>query len=107
MIANDGILVSQSKSAEYYQSSFVILRQEIDFRKSRLYVFNQVVSQVKIAFLIPINYLGFKKVRTLQIQIIHKLQTFLHQNINSFVRQSVFLNETITSNNLYKSLYSA
>ena len=107
MIVIDGTLVSQSKSADYYQSSFVISRREIDFEKSRLYVFNQFVSQVKTAFLIPVNYLEFKQVRTFQIQIIQKLQNLLHQNINSFIRQAVFINEIITSNNLYKSLYSA
>ena len=107
VIVSDGALVSQSKSADYYQSSFVISRREIDFEKSRLYVFNQFVSQVKTAFLIPVNYLEFKQVRTFQIQIIQKLQNLLHQNINSFIRQAVFINETITSNNLYKSLYSA
>jgi len=107
VIVSDGTLVSQSKSADYYQSSFVISRREIDFEKSRLYVFNQFVSQVKTAFLIPVNYLEFKLVRTVQIQIIQKLQNLLYQNINSFIRQAVFINETITSNNLYKSLYSA
>jgi hypothetical protein len=107
VIASDGTLVSQSKSADYYQSSFVIARCELDFKKSRLYVFNQFVSRIKIAFLIPVNYLEFKQVRTFQIQIIQKIQTLLHQNINSFIRQAIFLNELITSNNLYKSLYTA
>ena len=107
VIASDGTLVSQSKSADYYQSSFVISRRELDAEKSRLYVFNQFVSRIKISFLIPVNYLEFKLVRTFQIQIIQKLQNLLYQNINSFIRQAVFINETITSNNLYKSLYSA
>jgi hypothetical protein len=107
VIASDGTLVSQSKSEDYYQSSFVISRRELDSEKSRLYVFNQFISRIKISFLIPVNFLGFKQVRTFQIQIIQKLQKFLHQNINSFIRQAVFINETITSNNLYKSLYSA
>ncbi|MBF4465992.1 hypothetical protein [Flavobacterium sp. LC2016-12] len=107
VIANDGILGSQSKSADYYQSSFVILRRELDFEKSRLYVFNQFVSRLKIAFAFPVNYLEFKQVRSFQILIIQKIQTLLHQNLTSFIRQTVFINETITSNNLYKSLYSA
>lgn len=106
MIASDGTLVSQSKSADYYQSSFVISR-ELDSEKSRSYGFNQFVSRLKIAFTFPVNYLQFKQVRSFQIQIIQKLQKLLHQNINSFIRQAVFINETITSNNLYKSLYSA
>jgi hypothetical protein len=107
VIASDGTLVSQSKSADYYQSSFVISRRELDAEKSRLYVFNQFVSRLKIAFTFPVNYLEFKQVRSFQIQIIQKLQTLLHQSINSFIRQAVFINETISSNNLYKSLYSA
>jgi hypothetical protein len=107
VIASDGTLVSQSKSADYYQSSFVISRRELDSEKSRLYVFNQFVSRIKIAFLIPVSYLEFKRVRTFQIQIIQKLQTLLHQNINSFIRQAAFINETIISNNSHKGLYSA
>jgi len=107
VIASDGTLVSPSKSADYYQSSFVISRRELDSEKSRLYVFNPFVSRIKISFLIPVSFLGFKQVFTFQTQIIQKVQTLLHQHINSFIRQAVFINETITSNNLYKSLYSA
>ena len=107
MIASDCTLDSQSKSADYYQSSFVISRRELDLKKSRSYVFNQFVSRIKITFLIPVNYLGFKQIRSFQIQIIQKLQNLLHQEINSFIRQAVFVNQTITCSNLYKSLYSA
>lgn len=107
VIASDGTSVSQSKAADYYQFSFVISRRELDSEKSRSYVFNQFASRIKIAFLIPVNYLEFKQVHTFQIQIIQKLQKLLHQNINSFIRQAVFINETITSNNFYKGLYSA
>jgi hypothetical protein len=107
VIVSDVILVSQSKSTDYYQSSFVILRRELDLKKSRLYVFNQFVSRIKIAFLIPVNYLEFKEVCSFQIQIIQKIQNLLHQNINSFIRQAVFVNEIITSSNHFKSLYSA
>ena len=106
MIASDGTLVSQSKSADYYQSSFVISRRKLDFKKYSLYVFSQSLSRLKIAFSNPVKYLGLKQVRSFQIQIIQKLQKLLHQNINSFIRQAVFINELITSNNLYKSLYS-
>ena len=107
VIVSDGTLVSQSKSADYYQSSYVISKRELDSKKSRLYVFNQFVCEVKIAFTFPVNYLEFKRVRSFQIQVIQKLQNLLHQNITSFIRQTVFINETITSNNLHKSLYSA
>jgi len=107
VIASDGTSVSQSKAADYYQSSFVISRRELDSEKSRSYVFNQFASRIKIAFLIPVNYLEFKQIRSFQIQIIQKLQKLLHQNINSLIRQAVFISEIITSNNLYKGLYSA
>ncbi|OXA82573.1 hypothetical protein B0A65_00815 [Flavobacterium frigidimaris] len=107
MIASDGTLVSQSKSTDYYQSSFVVLKRELYSKKSRLYAFNQFSSRIKIAFLIPVNYLEFKQVRSFQLHIIRKLQNLLHQNITSFIRQAIFINETINSNNLYKSLYSA
>ncbi len=107
VIAGDGTLVSQSKSADYYQSSFVISRREVDFKKSRLYVFNQFVSGIKSAFLIPVSYLEFKKVCSLQIQVVLKLLLLLHQEIASFIRQAVFINEITASSNLYKSLYKA
>ena len=104
VIASDGTSVSQSKAADYYQSSFVI--SGLEFKKSRLYIFNRSVS-LKIAFSFPVNYLEFKQVRSFQIQIIQKLQKLLHQNINSLIRQAVFISEIITSNNFYKGLYSA
>jgi hypothetical protein len=104
VIASDGTSVSQSKAADYYQFSFVI--SGLEFKKSRLYIFNRSVL-LKIAFSFPVNYLEFKQVRSFQIQIIQKLQKLLHQNINSLIRQAVFISEIITSNNLYKGLYSA
>jgi len=107
VIASDGTLFSQSKSADYYQSSFVISRRELDLKKSRLYIFNTSVSRLKIAFSIPVHYLEFKEVRSSQIQIIQKLQKLLHQNIDSFIKLAVFVNETFASNNFRKSLYSA
>jgi len=107
VIASDGTLGSQSKSADYYQSSFVISRRELDLKTSRLYLFNQSVSRIKIAFSIPVTYLEFKQLSSFQVGIIQKTQNLIHQNISSFIKQSVFVNERITSNNLYKSLYSA
>lgn len=107
MIARDGILDSQSKSADYYQSSCVILKTELDFRNSRLYTFSQFVSRIKSSFLIPVKFLEFSVVFSLQIRVFQKGQTLLHQKINSFIRQSVFVNEIITSNNNRKSLYNA
>lgn len=107
MIASDCTLVSQSKSADYYQSSFVILRRELDFKNSSFFLFNKLRTFEKVGFSIPLIFLQFKVVCNVQIRVLLQLQKLLHQNINSFIKQSVFVNEIITSNNLYKSLYSA
>jgi len=106
VIASDGTLVSQSKSSDYYQSSYVILKTELDFKNSRLYTFSQFVSRIKSSFLIPVKFLEFAVVFSLQIQVFQKTRALLYQKINSFIRQSVFVNEIITSNNYRKSLYN-
>jgi len=107
LIANDGTLDSQAKSADYYQSSFVILKRELDFKNSRLYVFGQFILRIQTSFPIPLLLLGFSAVCSFQIPVLLKLRTLLYQKINSFIKKSVFVNELLTSNNLYKSLYSA
>ena len=107
LIANDGTLDSQAKSADYYQSSFVILKRELDFKDSRLYVLGQLIPRVQVSFPIPLLLLGFSTVCSFQIRVLLKLRTLLYRYINSFIKQAVFVNELLTSNNLYKSLYSA
>jgi len=107
LIANDVTLDSQAKSADYYQSSFVILKHELDFKDSRLYVLGQLISSVQTSFSIPLILLEISVVCSFQIRVLIKLRTLLYQHINSFIKQSVFVNELLTSNNLYKSLYSA
>ncbi|KQO29920.1 hypothetical protein ASF10_05285 [Flavobacterium sp. Leaf82] len=107
VIANDGTVDFQTKSADYYQSSFVILRRELNFRTSRFYIYKQLKDGVSGSFLIPVIYLQLKDVCNLQVRTVQKLQKLLYQNLHSFMRQSVFMNEIITSNNFYKSLYSA
>jgi hypothetical protein len=107
LIANDGTLDSQAKSADYYQSSFVIIKRELDFTNFRFYVLGQLISRVQTSFSIPLLSLGFSTVCSFQIRVLLKLRTLLYQTINSFIKQSVFVNELLTSNNLYKSLYSA
>lgn len=106
VIASDATLDPQSKSADYYQSSYVILKTELDFKKARLYAFKRFVSAIKISFLVPLKFLQFAAVFSLQILVFLKTRILLHQKINSFMRQSVFVNEIITSNNYYKGLYS-
>jgi len=107
VIAGDGTLYSQSKSAEYYQSSFVILKGELNLKNSRLYKFGQVASCNKTRFSIVLNFLKAENVFSFQIKKLLKLQNLLHQKINSFINHAVFINEIIISNHFSKSLYNA
>jgi hypothetical protein len=107
MIASDGTLGFQSKSADYYQSSFVVLRRELDFKAFRLYKCNPVVSRAKTIFSIVLKYLNNEDVFSFQINIIFKFRKVLHQKINSFINQFLFVNEIINSNNFKTSLYIA
>lgn len=107
MIASDGTLDFQSKSADYYQSSFVVLRSELDFANSRFYIFKSLQSAKKTSFLIPVIYLELKSAFSFQIQIVLQIQKLLYQNLTSFINQSVFVNEVLNSKHLYKSLYNA
>jgi hypothetical protein len=107
LIANDGVLDAQSKSAAYYQSSVVSLGPELDFRNSQVYLFGAFISRVKIAFLIPLHYLDFKQVCGFRIRLVLKLRLLLHQIISSFTKQAVFVNEIFNSKNTYRSLYRA
>jgi len=107
VIAGDGTLYSQSKSAEYYQSSFVVLRKEIELKSSRLYKFGQAVFWNEIRFSIVLNFLKTKNAFTFQIKKLLKLQNLLYQNLTSFINQSVFINEIIISKHFGKSLYNA
>lgn len=107
VIAGDGTLYSQSKSAEYYESSFVVSRKEIELKSSRLYKFGQVLSWNEIRFSIVLNFLKTENVLTFQIKKLLKLQKLLHQKLTSFINQSIFINEIITSKHFGKSLYNA
>lgn len=107
MIANDCTIDFQSKSADYYQSSFVVLRRELDFATSRFYIFNRLKSAIKIPFLIPVVYLQLKTVFNFRIHVLLDLQQLLFQKLSSFIKQSVFVNETIHSCNFKTSLYNA
>ena len=106
LIANDA-LDSQAKSADYYQSSYVILKRELNFKDSRVYALGPSISRVQISFSIPLLSLGISVICGFQIRLLLKLRKLLYQNINSFIKQSAFVNEHLTSNNLYKNLYSA
>ena len=107
MIAGDFTLDSQSKSAAYYQSSFVVLRRELNLKSSFFYKFGEVASFSKTRFSIVLSFLKIENIFTFQVKKLLKQQDLLYQKLTSFINQSVFVNEIITSNNFYKSLYSA
>ncbi len=107
LMANDGTLDSQSNSVEYYQFSSVILRRELNYKGSKLYMFNPINSVEKTSFLFQLAYLQFQDSYSLQIPVLLQLQTLLYQKVSSFAMQHIFINEMITSRNSYKSLYTA
>lgn len=101
VIVGDGALDFQSKSVDYYQSSLINVSRELNVKDSGLYVFNQVKSQGKTFFSIPLRCVEFTAVFSLQVKIVLKLQRILYQRLSSFVTQSVFINEIIASNTPY------
>lgn len=107
MIAGDGTLYSQSKSAEYYESSFVVLRRELSLKSSRLYKFGKAISWNEMKFSIVLSFLKTENVFTFQISKLLKLQNLLRKKLASSINQSVFINEIITSKHFNKSLYNA
>ena len=107
LMVNDGALDSQSNSADYYQFSNVILRKELNDKRSKLYVFHQINSAEKTSFLFQLAFLQFQDSYSLQIPVLLKLQTLLYQKVKLFAMQHIFIKEMITSRNSYKSLYTA
>jgi len=106
-MVSDCTFHSQSNSVDYYQSSNVILRRELNYKSSKLYVFNRINSSKKTSFPILLTYLKFQDICSLQIRVLLKLQTLLYQKVSSITTQNIFINEMITSKILYKSLYIA
>ncbi|MBS7256290.1 hypothetical protein [Flavobacterium branchiicola] len=104
VMAGDGILYSQSNSPEYYQSSFVISRKEIDLKSLRVYVFNRKKLVEKFSFLRFLKCLKIEKIVCFQTTILLQLFKNLQYDINEFISQWVFVNEIITSGNFKKSL---
>ncbi|BFM42610.1 hypothetical protein CFS9_12510 [Flavobacterium sp. CFS9] len=104
VIAGDGTLYVPSKSAEYYQSSFVVSRTGLDLKSFRSYQFGRITSRVKSVFSIVLIFLSVENVFSFQNGIVFKLQQKLHQNLTSFIEQSVFVNEMMTSGNFRGSL---
>ncbi len=107
LMVSDGTLDAPSNSADYYQFSNVILRRELNYKGSKLYVFNPINSVEKKSFLFQLAFLKFQDSYSLQIPVLLKLQTLLYQKVRSFAMQHIFINEMITSRNSYTSLYTA
>ncbi|CAD0003336.1 hypothetical protein [Flavobacterium salmonis] len=107
VMTGDGILCSQSNAPEYYQSSYLDSGKEIDLKNIRLYVFNRVKSFGKTLFPILLSYLEFKELFSLHTKVLLQVCNNLHQNIISFIKQSVFINEHSISTDFRKSLYNA
>lgn len=106
-MVNDGILHSQTNSAEYYQVSYVKSRNEFDNKDSKSYVFHQIHSSKRIAFPILFAHLKHQDIYSIQTRILLKLQDLLYQNISSAKALEVFLSKTIASSNHYSNLYIA
>ncbi len=107
LMVNDGTLDAPSNSADYYQFSNVILRRELNDKRSKLYVFHQLISAEKTAFLFQLAFLQFQDSYSLQIPVLLKLHMLLYQKVSLFAMQHIFINEMITSRNSYKILYTA
>jgi hypothetical protein len=93
-MVNDGILDSQSNSAEYYQVSYVKNRNEFSQKNFKLY---QIHSSEKTASLILFACLKLQDVYTLQTRVLLKLRIALYQNISILKAQHTFLSKIITS----------
>ncbi|WP_269233719.1 hypothetical protein [Flavobacterium flavigenum] len=107
MLACEGTLNSKTKSADYYQSSQIVAGRELDFKSFRLYRYTHTKSLAKTAFPILITFLRISEVFSFQTKELLRLCELLHQNSISFIKQSVFVNERITSGNFHTRLYSA
>jgi hypothetical protein len=104
-MVNDCDLYSQSNSVDYYQFSSVILRGESINEDSELYVFGEVKSSLKTSSPILFTCLKFQDIYSFQIRVLVKTRALLYQEVSSITSQSIFINEVVTSINLYKSLY--
>ena len=106
-MVNDGILHSESNTAEYYQVSYVKTKNEFGHKDSKFYLFRKIHSSEKIIFFIVAAYLEFKDVHNLKTRNLQKSQNLVYQKISATKAQMVFLSKVITSSNNYSNLYIA
>lgn len=106
-MVNDGTFDIPSYSADYYQFSNVISRGELNYKRSKIYVSHQIKLSEKTSFLFQFTFLQFRDKYRLQIPILLKVQTLLHQKVRLFAMQHIFINEMVTFRNSFKNLYTA
>jgi hypothetical protein len=106
-MANDGTILSKSNSAEYYQVSYVKIRNEFSHESSKLYRFHQINSSEKIGLPILFAHLKLKDVYSIQTRVLLKLRVAVYQNIRATKELHTFLSKIITSSNRYSNLYIA
>jgi hypothetical protein len=106
-MVNDGIVYSQSNSAEYYQVSYVKTRNEFSDKNFKLHKFHQIHSSEKIVSPILFAHLQLQDFYNLQARVVLKLQIVLYENISAAKAQHTFLSKIITSSNHYSNLYIA
>nr|WP_315250109.1 hypothetical protein [uncultured Flavobacterium sp.] len=107
LMVNDGTILSQSNSAEYYQVSYVKNRNEFSHASSKLYRFHQINSSEKIGLPILFAHLKLQDVYSIQTRVLLKLRVAVYQKISATKALHVFLSKIITSSNHYSDLYIA
>lgn len=105
-MVNDGTILSQSNSAEYYQVSYIKTRNEFS-QTAKLYRFQQINSSERIASPTLFAYQKIQDVYSIQTRILLKLQIALYKIISAMKAQHTFLSKIITSRNHYSNLYIA
>lgn len=106
LMVNDGTILSQSNSAEYYQVSYIKTRNEFS-QTAKLYRFQQINSSERIASPTLFAYQKIQDVYSIQTRILLKLQIALYKIISAMKAQHTFLSKIITSRNHYSNLYIA
>ena len=106
LMVNDGTILSQSNSAEYYQVSYVKTRNEFG-QNVKLFQFNQINSSKKIGLPILFAHLKLQDVHNIQTRVLIKLRDAVYQNISATKELHTFLTKIITSSNYYSNLYIA
>jgi len=104
LTVNDCVSYSRSNTVDYYQFSNVIHKNGSIIKDSELYVLGRVNLPYKASYSIPFVYLEFQDIYSHHIRVLLKIRVLLYQEVSSIIAQSIFINDVITSGNLYKRL---